>query len=232
MRQYCTSIGTFFCQILQVHWLWEHEASRVLMEEVEAETAKVWKFIIDREIEAPERFRSIQSYRWGVVTCTACAHCHNNARMPRCQAVFTGDVDLAILRPAALHARASLSAHFVRWQGGNGGAAAAAGVCGAPGALRHGHRAGASPSLCYVLYSSVTRLSTNVDVRAIQHQLDSSLPNSGGGVLHLAADSMCMHRQACQTAKAVPAVSLIMTSSAAWMHASIKRRLMVCRRAG
>ena len=48
---------------LQVHWLWEHEASRVLMEEVEAETAKVWKFIIDREIEAPERFRSIQSYR-------------------------------------------------------------------------------------------------------------------------------------------------------------------------
>jgi hypothetical protein len=48
-----------------VHWLWEHEASRVLMEEVEAETAKVWKFIIDREIEAPERFRSIQSYRCG-----------------------------------------------------------------------------------------------------------------------------------------------------------------------
>jgi hypothetical protein len=49
---------------VQVHWLWEHEASRVLMEEVEAETAKVWKFIIDREIEAPERFRSIQSYRY------------------------------------------------------------------------------------------------------------------------------------------------------------------------
>ncbi len=33
------------------------------MAEVEAESARVWKFIIDREIEAPERFRAIQSYR-------------------------------------------------------------------------------------------------------------------------------------------------------------------------
>jgi len=47
----------------QVHWLWEHEGSRVLMREVEAESKRVWKFIIDREIEAPERFRAIQSYR-------------------------------------------------------------------------------------------------------------------------------------------------------------------------
>ena len=39
------------------------------MEEVEAETAKVWKFIIDREIEAPERFRSIQSYRCARGSC-------------------------------------------------------------------------------------------------------------------------------------------------------------------
>ncbi len=46
-----------------MHWLWEHEASDVLMAEVEAESARVWKFIIDREIEAPERFRAIQSYR-------------------------------------------------------------------------------------------------------------------------------------------------------------------------
>ena len=46
-----------------MHWLWEHEASAVLMAEVEAESGRVWKFIIDREIEAPERFRAIQSYR-------------------------------------------------------------------------------------------------------------------------------------------------------------------------
>lgn len=46
-----------------MHWLWEHEGSRVLMREVEAESKRVWKFIIDREIEAPERFRAIQSYR-------------------------------------------------------------------------------------------------------------------------------------------------------------------------
>lgn len=47
----------------QVHWLWEHEGSRVLMGEVEAENQRVWKFITEREIEAPERFRAIQSYR-------------------------------------------------------------------------------------------------------------------------------------------------------------------------
>ncbi len=46
-----------------MHWLWEHEGSRVLMGEVEAENQRVWKFITEREIEAPERFRAIQSYR-------------------------------------------------------------------------------------------------------------------------------------------------------------------------
>lgn len=33
------------------------------MGEVEAENKRVWKFITEREIEAPERFRAIQSYR-------------------------------------------------------------------------------------------------------------------------------------------------------------------------
>jgi hypothetical protein len=67
----------------QVHWLWEHEASAVLMGEVEAETAKVWKFIIDREIEAPERFRAIQSYRCaecGPRSCCTIVKCNCTAK--------------------------------------------------------------------------------------------------------------------------------------------------------
>ena len=35
----------------------------VLLEEVEMESERVWKFIIEREIESPDRFRAIQSYR-------------------------------------------------------------------------------------------------------------------------------------------------------------------------
>ena len=35
-----------------------------LLEEVELETERVWTFIIEREIEAPDRFRAIQSYRY------------------------------------------------------------------------------------------------------------------------------------------------------------------------
>lgn len=48
---------------IQVHWLRENEGSTALMQEIEAEGKRVWKFVIDREIEAPERFRAIQSYR-------------------------------------------------------------------------------------------------------------------------------------------------------------------------
>ena len=31
--------------------------------QIKSESKKVWKFIIDREIEAPARFQAIQSYR-------------------------------------------------------------------------------------------------------------------------------------------------------------------------
>lgn len=72
-RWVTVDVETFKLANPQVHWLWEHEASQVLMEEVEAETAKVWKFIIDREIEAPERFRSIQSYRCDSAPCRTSA---------------------------------------------------------------------------------------------------------------------------------------------------------------
>ncbi len=50
----------------QVHWLTEHAAANLLLDEVEAESDRVWNFIIAREIETPDRFRAIQSYR--------CAH--------------------------------------------------------------------------------------------------------------------------------------------------------------
>lgn len=56
---------------VQVHWLRENEGSTALMKEVEAEGKRVWKFVIDREIEAPERFRAIQSYR----SADACGDC-------------------------------------------------------------------------------------------------------------------------------------------------------------
>jgi hypothetical protein len=38
-------------------------ANRLLQEEVSAESKRVWRFIIEREIEAPDRFQAIQSYR-------------------------------------------------------------------------------------------------------------------------------------------------------------------------
>ena len=47
----------------QVHWLSEHAAANLLLDEVEAESDRVWNFIIAREIETPDRFRAIQSYR-------------------------------------------------------------------------------------------------------------------------------------------------------------------------
>jgi len=46
-----------------VHWLSEHAAANLLLDEVEAESDRVWNFIIAREIETPDRFRAIQSYR-------------------------------------------------------------------------------------------------------------------------------------------------------------------------
>jgi hypothetical protein len=46
-----------------VHWLSEHAAATALLDEVERESDRVWNFIIAREIETPDRFRAIQSYR-------------------------------------------------------------------------------------------------------------------------------------------------------------------------
>lgn len=48
---------------MQIQLLSEHGAAGALMEEVEMESERVWTFIIEREIEAPDRFRAIQSYR-------------------------------------------------------------------------------------------------------------------------------------------------------------------------
>lgn len=42
---------------------WLATAAPQLMDEIEEEMDKVWQFIIDREVEAPERFRMVQSYR-------------------------------------------------------------------------------------------------------------------------------------------------------------------------
>ena len=41
-----------------------------VQKEVAEESKRVWKFIIDREIEAPDRFQAIQTYR--------CAHFHTD----------------------------------------------------------------------------------------------------------------------------------------------------------
>lgn len=48
---------------MQIQWLSEHASAGALLEEVEMESERVWTFIIEREIEAPDRFRAIQSYR-------------------------------------------------------------------------------------------------------------------------------------------------------------------------
>lgn len=48
---------------VQVRWLRDHEVSDKLMKELMDESGKVWQFIMEREIESPERFQAIQSYR-------------------------------------------------------------------------------------------------------------------------------------------------------------------------
>ncbi|GAB4814387.1 hypothetical protein N2152v2_001433 [Parachlorella kessleri] len=47
----------------QAQWLREAQQAGVLQAEIAAESQRVCKFIVDREIEAPERFQAIQSYR-------------------------------------------------------------------------------------------------------------------------------------------------------------------------
>ena len=53
-------------RMLQMLWLAEHTFAGAMLEEVDLEVERVWTFIIEREIEAPERFRAIQSYRWRI----------------------------------------------------------------------------------------------------------------------------------------------------------------------
>ena len=50
-------------RMLQMLWLSEHTSAGAMLEEVDLEAERVWNFIIEREIEAPDRFRAIQSYR-------------------------------------------------------------------------------------------------------------------------------------------------------------------------
>ncbi|KAL4855765.1 Sodium/hydrogen exchanger 7 [Chlorella vulgaris] len=47
----------------QIQWLQQADEAWPLQQEVEAEVDAAYKFIIDREIEAPDRFQAIQSYR-------------------------------------------------------------------------------------------------------------------------------------------------------------------------
>lgn len=51
--------------------------------EISAECGRVQRFIIDREIEAPERFQAIQSYRWAHSRC--CLQIDCAGIMQRCQ---------------------------------------------------------------------------------------------------------------------------------------------------
>lgn len=46
-------------------WLAENGTPEgaALEKEIAGETSKAWQFVIDREVEAPERFQAIQSYR-------------------------------------------------------------------------------------------------------------------------------------------------------------------------
>ncbi|KAK9840543.1 hypothetical protein WJX81_000451 [Elliptochloris bilobata] len=47
----------------QAQWLLEASESGPLQEEVKRQSAEVWQFILDREIEAPARFQAIQTQR-------------------------------------------------------------------------------------------------------------------------------------------------------------------------
>lgn len=62
-RYNCVSIS-----LLQVKWLKLHdEYFSMLLDEVQEEADKSYDFVIDREIEAPDTFRAIQSYRAAVI---------------------------------------------------------------------------------------------------------------------------------------------------------------------
>ncbi|GMH41236.1 hypothetical protein BSKO_09146 [Bryopsis sp. KO-2023] len=58
--EYWLALGTFRSQ---APWLVHADLVTLFTEEIKTEAKKVWRFIIDREIEAPERFQAIQTYR-------------------------------------------------------------------------------------------------------------------------------------------------------------------------
>jgi hypothetical protein len=47
----------------QAQWLLEASETGPLQDEVKRQSAEVWQFILDREIEAPARFQAIQTQR-------------------------------------------------------------------------------------------------------------------------------------------------------------------------
>ena len=70
---------TLACEVSIEYWLslrhspnaaWLSASAPELLEEIEEEMDRAWQFIVDREIEAPERFKMVQSYR-----CTRPAAC-------------------------------------------------------------------------------------------------------------------------------------------------------------
>lgn len=54
---YCVAV------LLSLLLLQENEAWAALLAEISAEAGQVAQFLIDREIEAPERYSAVQSYR-------------------------------------------------------------------------------------------------------------------------------------------------------------------------
>jgi len=61
----------------QAQWLLEASETGPLQDEVKRQSAEVWQFILDREIEAPARFQAIQTQR------AAAAILRQQARPPR-----------------------------------------------------------------------------------------------------------------------------------------------------
>ncbi len=48
---------------VQVQLLRANAMTGALLQEIDRELGQVWRFILEREVEAPERFQAIQSYR-------------------------------------------------------------------------------------------------------------------------------------------------------------------------
>jgi hypothetical protein len=78
-----------FLLLLQIQWLQQADDAWPLQQEVEGEVDAAYRFIIDREIEAPDRFQAIQSYRWvgaWLDTSISCSSSHfpNSCSLAQC----------------------------------------------------------------------------------------------------------------------------------------------------